>query len=249
MTEPQNTAPSHTPSLPETTEPFVRWSRPESERAGTHLLVVLHGYGADENDLFGIVPELPAKFTIASVRAPLVMDHGGYTWFPLNAQMGSDPLAVRAAIEDLQSWVASQRPHFESTSLLGFSMGMAMATSLLRQEPEAYACVVGLSGFAIDPDPAQAAASAALAAAAAVGSGRGPLAGLFDDAAVKAAQPKVFWGRDQADPVITQDKVEYTHAWMNEHVDMTKVLYAGIGHGIGPQELRHVGEFLDYTVT
>ncbi|MCP6183142.1 hypothetical protein NL435_27710, partial [Klebsiella pneumoniae] len=59
---------------------------------------------------------------------------------------------------------------------------------------------------------------------------------------------KVFWGRDQADPVITQDKVEYTHAWMNEHVDLTKVLYAGIGHGIGPQELRHVGEYLDYVV-
>ncbi|MGM7669314.1 alpha/beta hydrolase [Microbacterium sp. A93] len=239
MTEPQNPAPSpaSTPAGP--TEPFVRWSRPEAERAGTHLLVILHGYGADENDLFGIVPELPEKFTFASVRAPLVMDHGGYTWFPLNAQMGSDPLAVRAAIEDLQWWVAAQRPHFESTSLLGFSMGMAMATSLLRLDPEAYACIVGLSGFAIDPDPAQGAG---------VGAGTGPLAGFFDDEAVKAARPKVFWGRDQADPVITQDKVEYTHAWMNAHVDMTKVLYAGIGHGIGPQELRHVGEFLDYTV-
>ncbi|NUL47829.1 phospholipase [Cellulosimicrobium funkei] len=236
MTEPQHPAPSHAPSPAGPTEPFVRWSRPEAERAGTHLLVVLHGYGADENDLFGIVPELPEKFTIASVRAPLVMDHGGYTWFPLNPQMSSDPLAVRAAVEDLQSWVAAQRPDFVSVSLLGFSMGMAMATSLLRLDPEAYACVVGLSGFAVNPDPSP-------------GAGTGPLAGFFDDEAVKAAKPKVFWGRDQADPVITQDKVEYTHAWMNEHVDMTKVLYAGIGHGIGPQELRHVGEFLDYTVT
>ncbi|NUL43895.1 phospholipase [Cellulosimicrobium funkei] len=246
MTEPQTSVPSHS----EPTEPFVRWSRPEGEREGTHLLVVLHGYGADENDLFGIVPELPEKFTIASVRAPLVMDHGGYTWFPLTSSLQSSPLAVRAAIEDLQEWVTAQRPHFESTSLLGFSMGMAMATSLLRREPQAYACVVGLSGFAIDPTMAPGAESAPPVAGVEPSeqSGAGPLAGFFDDEAVKAVRPPVFWGRDQADPVITPDKIEYTHAWMNEHVNMTKVLYAGIGHGIGPQELRHVGEFLDYVV-
>ncbi|GAA1117297.1 phospholipase [Citricoccus alkalitolerans] len=246
MTEQQTPAPSHSEPI----EPFVRWSRPESERGGTHLLVVLHGYGADENDLFGIVPELPEKFTIASVRAPLVMDHGGYTWFPLTNSLQSSPLAVRAAIEDLQEWVTAQRANFASTSLLGFSMGMAMATSLLRREPQAYACVVGLSGFAIDPTMAPGAESAPPAAGVvpAEVSGAGPLAGFFDDEAVKAVKPPVFWGRDQADPVITPDKIEYTHSWMNEYVDMTKVLYAGIGHGIGPQELRHVGEFLDYVV-
>ncbi len=225
-----------TDSAAATPEPFVRWSRPEAERAGTPLLVVLHGYGADENDLFGIVPALPGRFTIASVRAPLAMDHGGFTWFPLTTSMSSSPLAVRAAVEDLQAWVGAQREHFASVSLLGFSMGMAMATSLLRLEPEAYACVVGLSGFTVNPHPDGA------------GAGTGPLAGFFDDEAVQRVKPKVFWGRDQDDPVITQDKVEYTHSWMNEHVDLTKVLYPGIGHGIGPQELRHVGEYLDYVV-
>ncbi|MFC7402957.1 alpha/beta hydrolase [Citricoccus sp. GCM10030269] len=224
--------------------PYVRWSRPEAERDGTHLLVLLHGYGADENDLFGLVPELPDKFTIASVRAPLAMEPSGYTWFPVSSTMQASPLAVRAAIEDLQEWVATQRPNFASTSLLGFSMGMAMATSLLRREPEAYACLVGLSGFVVDPaaDPETSPESAAE-------STTGPLAGFFQDEQVKALKPKVFWGRDQEDPIISADKVEYTHAWMNEHVNLTKVLYAGIGHSIGPQELRHVGEFLDYIVT
>lgn len=221
-----------------TREPTVRWSRPESEREGTHLLVMLHGLGADENDLFGIVPELPQKFTVASVRAPMPLDYGGYTWFPVTQTLLADPLQVRASIEDLQAWVAAQRPQFRSTSLLGFSMGMSMATSLLRLEPSAYACTVGLSGFAIDPDlglpPAE--------------RGTGPLAGFFDDDAVEQAKPKMFWGRDQEDPVIAPEKIEYTHAWATGHVDLTKVLYAGIGHGIGPQELRHVGEYLDYMV-
>ncbi|QCU78576.1 phospholipase [Citricoccus sp. SGAir0253] len=218
------------------TDPVVRWSRPEDERAGTHLLVLIHGYGASEHDLFGLVPGLPEKFTVAAVRAPITMDHGGYTWFPIIGTDESWPLAVRAAVEDLQAWVAAQRPHFASTSLLGFSMGMAMATSLLRREPEAYRAIVGLSGFAIDPDWSP------------TGPGTGPLAGFFDDEAVERARPKVFWGRDQADPVITPDKVEYTHGWMNAHVDLTKVVYAGIGHSISPQELGHVREFLDAVV-
>ncbi|MEU3847731.1 phospholipase [Micrococcus terreus] len=219
-------------------EPTVRWSRPEEEREGSHLLVMLHGLGADENDLFGIVPELPSKFTVASVRAPMALDYGGYTWFPVTQTLMADPLQVRASIEDLRAWVLDQAPKFSSVSLLGFSMGMSMATSLMRLDPTAYACTVGLSGFAIDPDaglePAQ--------------RGTGPLAGFFDDAAVAQAQPKMFWGRDQEDPVISPEKIEYTHAWVTQHMDLTKVLYAGIGHGIGPQELRHVGEYLDYMV-
>ena len=80
------------------------------------------------------------------------------------------------------------REEFESVSLLGFSQGMAVATSLLRREPQAYACVVGLSGFAIDPTMAPGAESATPEAGVVPSevSGAGPLAGFFDDEAVKA---------------------------------------------------------------
>ena len=62
--------------------PHVLWSRPESERSGTPLLVIFHGYGADEADLFSWPRQLPAEFTVASVRAPLQAGPG-YAWFPL----------------------------------------------------------------------------------------------------------------------------------------------------------------------
>src|SRR5690606_10700549 len=45
------------------------WS-PEA-RDGMPLLVLLHGYGADENDLFGLIPYLPDGIAVASVAAPL----------------------------------------------------------------------------------------------------------------------------------------------------------------------------------
>ena len=205
--------------------PTVLWSRPENERAGTPLLVIFHGYGADEADLFSLAGQLPAEFTVASVRAPLQAGPG-YSWFPLRNDLSYSVTAVSESAAAVELWIDSVREHHTSVSLLGFSQGMCMATSLLRHRPADYAAVVGLSGFVVDAegDP------------------------YFDDAAVAAQKPEIFWGRDQADPVIPQEVVEATNTWMHGHVKLTKVLYTGIWHGINAQEIGHVGEFLQYKV-
>ena len=39
-------------------DPVVEYSRPEAERAGTHLVLMLHGYGSNERDLMSMVPSL-----------------------------------------------------------------------------------------------------------------------------------------------------------------------------------------------
>lgn len=49
----------------------VLWSSPAQERGDRPLLVLLHGYGSHEGDLFGLVPHLPSAFVVAAVRAPL----------------------------------------------------------------------------------------------------------------------------------------------------------------------------------
>lgn len=209
----------------------VIWTRDEEERAGTPLVVLLHGYGSNERDLIGLVPGLPDQFTYASVRAPVAMGFGSYTWFDLDVErMAYSSSAARDAVEDLWDWIASVKDQHTSVTLLGFSMGMAMATSLLRTRPKEFAAVVGLSGFAVDP-----------------GSGE-DLQGYFDDEALAACHVPFFWGRDQEDPIITAEKTEYTHRWATETVKLTKVLYPGAGHGVVPQEIAHVNEFLTYTV-
>ncbi|MDY6054725.1 phospholipase [Micrococcus sp.] len=218
-----------------TPAPTVRWSRPEAERT-EHLLVLLHGYGANEDDLFGLVPQLPDHLTVAAVRAPLTLQPGAYAWFPLTqdpatGELGAEPAPVREAIEGLHAWIAAVRGGFRTVSLLGFSQGMAMATSLLRLDPEAYTCTVGLSGFVVDPDRQEG------------------LGDLFSrDEEVARVRPKVFWGRGQDDPIISEARVEAAHAWLNEHVDLMKVVYAGLPHAINAQELGHVGEYLQHTV-
>lgn len=225
---------TETPAAP---APFtVRWSRPEGERT-EHLLVLLHGYGADEHDLFALAQHLPEHLAAVSVRAPMDLPTGGAAWFPLSqdpvtGEIGADAAPVRAAVEALDAWVREVRSGFRTVSLLGFSQGMAMATSLLRLDPEAYACTVALSGFVVDPRGDEAG-----------------LEGLFaEDDVVAAARPKVFWGRGQADPIISEPRVEESHAWLTAHTDLTKVVYAGLGHAISPQELGHVKEYLAHHV-
>ncbi|WP_427004179.1 alpha/beta hydrolase [Pseudarthrobacter sp. H2] len=204
--------------------PVVLWSKPEEARAGKPLLVLLHGYGANELDLLSLADMLPGEFAVASVRAPLVSG-AGFTWFPLTGTVDYSLDAVKAAAGYAQSWIDSVKANHPSVTLLGFSMGMAMATTLLRQRPADFTAVVGLSGFAVDAgdDPS------------------------FRDHELEGTVP-LFWGRDQQDPVITPDKIEYTMGWVRKHVKLTKVLYSGMWHGINQQELGHVSEFLTHEV-
>jgi phospholipase/carboxylesterase len=201
--------------------PVVVWNKPEEERAGTPLLVLFHGYLSHERDLIGLAPMLPSEFTLASVRAPHALGPG-FTWFPLMHEPDFSTGKVVRAVGDVWAWLDTVKDNHSSVTLLGFSMGMAVATSALRHRPQDVAAVVGLSGFAV---PAEG----------------NP---FFDDEGVKAARTPLFWGRGQADQVITPDKIEFTHQWAGEHTELTKMLYTGMQHSISQPEMEHVSEFL-----
>lgn len=206
------------------TAPVVLWTTPEEAREGKPLLVLLHGYGANEQDLVSLTEMLPGDFAVASVRAPIAMGPG-FTWFPLTDSADYSVDAVKSAAGFVLDWLDDVKGDHPSVTLLGFSMGMAMATTLLRQRPAGFAAVVGLSGFVVDAgdDPS------------------------FRDDGLDGTVP-MFWGRDQQDPVISQDKIEFTMGWVRNHVKLTKVLYTGMWHGINQQEVGHVSEFLTHEV-
>ncbi|WP_026820203.1 alpha/beta hydrolase [Arthrobacter castelli] len=209
--------------------PTVLWSRPESERAGTPLLVMLHGYGSHEHDLFGIVDSLPSAFTVASLRAPEPAGPG-FAWFGLRTDMSFSLDAVKDTTREVAEWIDSVREQHSSVTLFGFSQGMCVATSLIRHRPADYAAVVALSGFVARAE------------------GEDNADGFFADDQLAARKLPLFWGRDQEDPVIPAEAVEYSNAWLRENTNLTKVLYSNMGHGILPQELAHVTEFLRFTV-
>jgi phospholipase/carboxylesterase len=200
----------------------VVWSKPEDERAGTPLLVMMHGYGTDESRMVRLFEYLPAEFTCAALRAPMAIgDH--YGWFLLDYFLANDFADVIKAANAVQTWINSVKGQHTSVSLLGYSQGMAMASTLLRLHPKDYAAVVGLSGFVLENELLS-------------------LTESFD------APPPFFWGRDKADLVINEDAVAYTEEWLQNNVLLTARTYPGMGHAMSKSEMVDVSAFLRHYV-
>jgi len=130
--------------------PIVRWRKAQgADTKRPPLLALLHGRGADEDDLFALAPGIDARFAVASVRAPLPTDEGGYTWSESRTPGRYIGESLRASLSWFQAWMDSltgARPEPQDVYLLGFSAGMAMASALLLDQPTRYAGAVLLSG-------------------------------------------------------------------------------------------------------
>jgi len=200
----------------------VVWSKPEHERDGTPLLVMMHGYGRDESRMTQLFESLPPAFTCAALRGPKVIGDG-YGWFLLDYFLTHDFADVISSTNAVLSWIESVKARHSSVSLFGYSQGMAMASTLLRLRPASFKATVGLSGFVLDND---------LLA----------LSESFD------TPPPFFWGRDKADPVINEDAIAHTEEWLNANTALTARTYPGMGHRIDPVELVDVSAFLKYYV-
>lgn len=210
----------------------------QKNQARTHLVVLLHGYGSHEQDLMGLVNHLTQEgITYASVRAPQPVGYAlpadaesafvgspalGYQWWPLNQQLETVGFrAIELAVDYVLDWLEPLAADYRSVNLLGFSQGMAIATSIARHRPDLVRTVIGLSGYAVDGGES-----------------------YFKDAELTAAPLPLFWGRDDADPVITAEKISFTQEWVKNHTALTDYLYAGIGHGVAASELAHMSAFI-----
>ncbi|HRN29005.1 MAG TPA: dienelactone hydrolase family protein [Terrimesophilobacter sp.] len=196
----------------------VLWSAPEAERADRPLLVLLHGVGSHEGDLFGLTPHLPTEPVIASLRAPLRYG-GGYAWFPMPEEAADADRwqAARDSVAGVLEWLDAQ--NFSSVGLLGFSQGAAMSFDLLRAAPARFSYAVPLSGFVI-PEPHD------------------------GDAELARLRPPVFWGRGDADPLFTEERLAHTHEWVPQHTTATVRVYPGLGHSVSEQEIGDIAAFI-----
>jgi phospholipase/carboxylesterase len=197
----------------------VQWTRSAAERAGTPLLVAMHGLGSHERDLLGLAPALPDDWTVASLRAPMPWGQG-FSWYPLGTP-GSPALGpVDDAVAEVLAWIDSVAADHPRIGLLGFSQGGSMALQLLRARPDGFAFAVSLSGFVVPG----------------VTDGR--------DDRVAEVRPRVFLGHGDLDPVIPAEATARTQAWAAAHVDVTDRTYAGLPHAVSAEELADVAAFI-----
>jgi phospholipase/carboxylesterase len=204
-------------------------SRPPASSGAPHRLVILlHGLGADGNDLIGLVPYwarlLPtAEFIAPNAPFPCDMASYGYQWFSSQNRNPEAALAgVRAAAPILDAFIdnALQRRGLSESdlALVGFSQGtmMSLFVGLRRSRP-----VAGIVGF----------------------SGRLLAAELLADEL--CSRPRILLVHGTDDPVVPYASLAAAEAALNAAgVPVETSTSVGIGHSIDDQGLRRGGRFL-----
>lgn len=129
---------------------------PRTLPGGNPLLVLLHGYGSHEGDLFGLANFLDDRLSVAALRAPIALPWGGYAWFNLEVTpqgMKRDLVQARQAIDELAGAVSALvREHAPSQLIVGgFSQGAMMAAALALKHPQLAQALVLMSGRLLEP--------------------------------------------------------------------------------------------------
>jgi phospholipase/carboxylesterase len=109
-------------------------------------LIMLHGRGADEHDLFGLKSYLDPRLEIYSLRAPFEFDWGGYAWFDLHEDGSVDLEGFRQSTNEILAFIQSITA--DKLFLLGFSMGAIMSYAIALTQPKLCTGILALSGFA-----------------------------------------------------------------------------------------------------
>jgi phospholipase/carboxylesterase len=117
------------------------------------LLLLLHGIGSNEHDLFALATYLDQRFLILSARAPITLMPGSYAWFHADLTAGTphiNPVEAessrRAILEFIDEAVDAYTADRNRVYLMGFSQGAIMSMSVMLTRPEALAGVIAMSG-------------------------------------------------------------------------------------------------------
>ncbi len=118
------------------------------------LLLLLHGYGASEHDLFDLADYVDPHLHVLSLRAPLALPWGGFAWYHLDGVPGRlipDPLSRAEAIDLLERIVTALPAQVgadpQRVYLLGFSQGAILSLGLAMRRPDLVAGVIAASGY------------------------------------------------------------------------------------------------------
>jgi len=131
------------------TEPLVARRR-EAAGEPEGALVLLHGRGADENDLYPLLDLLDPRRRLLGVTpgGPLHLPPGGRHWYALGGIPTPDPATFLSTAPRLAAFLDALPVPFERVVLGGFSQGTVMSWAMtLGPDRPRPAAVVALSGF------------------------------------------------------------------------------------------------------
>jgi phospholipase/carboxylesterase len=197
------------------------------------LVVFLHGYGADGNDLIdigrawqGLLPD--AAFVSPHAPHPCGQAPSGREWFPLTFRDPNERwVGVQAAAPVLNAFLDAELQRRKlppsALALVGFSQGTMMALHIGLRRAVPPKAIVGYSGMLVTPedvDPDQFAAE------------------------IKSRPPVLLVHGDQDQLIPVQALMHAAQGLASLEVPAQWHISPGVGHGIDPEGLRHGGEFL-----
>ena len=107
------------------------------------MLVLLHGYGSNENDLFSLSRQIPDNWLVVSVRAPIVLGNNKFKWY--NVEMVNNKITMnfedeeksrKALLELVDQITLKYNVDKSKIVTAGFSQGANMAVGLALTAPE-----------------------------------------------------------------------------------------------------------------
>ncbi len=195
------------------------------------LVILLHGYGADGNDLFGLAKPLSEYMPDTAFRSPNApetnsVNPGGYQWFPIPWIDGSSEDQMKEGFERsagildtyLTEAMAEEGVTAAQTAVIGFSQGTMMSLHVGPRRTEQLACIVGFSGRMVAND------------------------NIATEAKSKPPILLVHGDQDQMVPVSEMSAAET--ALRSAGFDVQSHISQGTGHGIAPDGLTLALEFL-----
>jgi phospholipase/carboxylesterase len=195
----------------------------------THLVVLVHGYGSDGNDLIGLAPHwqraMPGAHFVAPHAPDPVPGSPGYQWFPISR---IDPAEMHRGVESagptLHQFLDAELKRLslppEKLILVGFSQGAMLSLHLGLRRAVSPAAIVGLSGLLTAPPPA------------------------------RADGPPIFLAHGDADQVVPPAAMLMAALTLGAAGRTVQWHMApGIGHGVDPETMAHAGRFLGLAVS
>jgi len=194
----------------------------------SRLVILLHGLGADGNDLIGLAPQwaplLPkAEFLSPNAPFPCDMAPYGYQWYSSQDRTPGAALAgVRAAAPILDAFIdealAERDLDENDLALVGFSQGTVMSLFVGLRRAKPVAGIVGYSGRLLAAEALE---------------------------SELRSRPRVLLVHGTEDPLVPYEALaEAQTALTDAGVPVETVTSYGIGHSIDEQGLRRGGNFL-----
>jgi phospholipase/carboxylesterase len=124
---------------------------PSVKTAKLPVLILLHGVGSNEQDLFSMAKQLPKQMLIISARAPYTLSQGSYAWFHVDLSTGK-PIYNSEEAEKSRNIIlqfidqVKTKYHTDEIYLMGFSQGAIMSYSIALTNPGKVKGFVALSG-------------------------------------------------------------------------------------------------------